>query len=69
MSTVKSATASGNTVTVTFKGTPGYSEWQDYLWKAPVVPQHVWSKLSAAKQIDRGQRPPGRHRPDAARRA
>ena len=51
VSTVKSATASGNTVTVTFNDPPGYSEWQDYLWKAPVVPQHVWSKLSAAKQI------------------
>ena len=51
VSTVKSATASGNTVTVTFNSPPGYSEWQDYLWKAPVVPQHIWSKLSATQQI------------------
>ena len=51
ISTVKSATASGNTVTVTFNNPAGYSEWQDYLWKAPVVPQHVWSKLSAAQQV------------------
>src|SRR5712691_482235 len=51
VSTVKSATANGNTVTVTFGGQPGFSEWQDYLWKAPVVPQHIWSKLSATQQI------------------
>jgi peptide/nickel transport system substrate-binding protein len=51
VATVQSATASGNTVTVTFSGTPGYSEWQDYLWKAPVVPQHIWSKLSPTAQI------------------
>jgi peptide/nickel transport system substrate-binding protein len=49
VATVASATASGNTVTVTFKGTPGYTEWQDYLWKAPVLPQHIWSKLPASQ--------------------
>jgi peptide/nickel transport system substrate-binding protein len=49
VATVAKATASGNTVTVTFKGTPGYTEWQDYLWKAPVLPQHVWSKLPASQ--------------------
>jgi peptide/nickel transport system substrate-binding protein len=51
VATVKSVSASGNTVTVTFSSSPGYSEWQDYLWKAPVVPEHVWSKLSATQQI------------------
>ncbi len=51
VATVANATASGNTVTVTFKGTPGYTEFQDYLWKAPVLPQHVWSKLSSSAQI------------------
>ena len=51
VSTVASATAKGNTVTVTFKGTPGFTSFQAYLWRAPVVPQHVWSKLSAANQI------------------
>lgn len=51
VATVTGATAKGNTVTVTFGSTPGYSEWQDYLWKAPVVPQHIWSKLSPANQI------------------
>jgi peptide/nickel transport system substrate-binding protein len=49
VATVKSATASGNTVTVTFKGTPGYTEFTDYLWKAPVLPQHIWSKIPASK--------------------
>ena len=51
VATVAGAKASGNTVTVTFKGTPGYSAWQAYLWRAPVVPEHIWSKLSAANQI------------------
>ncbi len=49
VATVNTATASGNTVTVTFKGTPGYTEFTDYLWKAPVLPQHIWSKLSASQ--------------------
>jgi peptide/nickel transport system substrate-binding protein len=49
VATVDKATASGNTVTVTFKGTPGYTEFTDYLWKAPVLPQHVWSKIAADK--------------------
>ena len=51
VATVANATASGNTVTVTFKGTPGYTEWQGFLWKAPILPQHIWSKLSASAQI------------------
>ena len=41
VATVASATASGNTVTVTFKGTPGYTEFTDYLWRAPVLPEAV----------------------------
>ena len=49
VATVASATASGNTVTVTFKGTPGYTEFTDYLWRAPVLPQAVWSKLSGSQ--------------------
>jgi peptide/nickel transport system substrate-binding protein len=49
VATVAKAVASGNTVTVTFKGTPGYTEWQDYLWKAPVLPEHIWSKLPASQ--------------------
>jgi peptide/nickel transport system substrate-binding protein len=49
VATVANATASGSTVTVTFKGTPGYPEFEDYLWKAPVLPQHIWSKIAADK--------------------
>jgi peptide/nickel transport system substrate-binding protein len=49
VATVNTATASGSTVTVTFKGTPGYTEFTDYLWKAPVLPQHIWSKLSTTQ--------------------
>jgi peptide/nickel transport system substrate-binding protein len=47
--TVAKATASGNTVTVTFKGTPGYSSFQSYLWRAPVVQQAQWSKVPAGQ--------------------
>ncbi|HEY7265080.1 MAG TPA: ABC transporter substrate-binding protein [Trebonia sp.] len=46
---VAKATASGNTVTVTFKGTPGYSEFQSYLYRAPVISQHQWSKVPAGQ--------------------
>jgi peptide/nickel transport system substrate-binding protein len=49
VATVANATASGNTVTVTFTGTPNYSQWQDYLWRAPVVNQAVWSKVPAGQ--------------------
>jgi peptide/nickel transport system substrate-binding protein len=49
VATVASATASGNTVTVKFKGTPGYTEFTDYLWRAPVLPEAVWSKLPASQ--------------------
>jgi peptide/nickel transport system substrate-binding protein len=49
VATVASAAASGNTVTVTFKGTPGYTEFTDYLWKAPVLPQAIWSKFPASQ--------------------
>jgi peptide/nickel transport system substrate-binding protein len=49
VATVANAVASGSTVTVTFKGTPGYPEFEDYLWKAPVLPQHIWSKIAPDK--------------------
>lgn len=49
VATVAKAVASGNTVTVTFKGTPGYAEFTDYLWKAPVLPEAVWSKIPASQ--------------------
>jgi peptide/nickel transport system substrate-binding protein len=49
VATVDKATASGNTVTVTFKGTPGYTEFTGYLWRAPVLPEHIFSKIPASK--------------------
>ncbi|HEY1824092.1 MAG TPA: ABC transporter substrate-binding protein [Trebonia sp.] len=50
VASVASATASGNTVTVTFKNNqPAYTEFTDYLWKAPVLPQHIWSKVPASQ--------------------
>jgi peptide/nickel transport system substrate-binding protein len=49
VTSVANAVASGNTVTVTFKGTPAYPQFEDYLWKAPVLPEHIWSKLSSSQ--------------------
>ncbi|MGH3293820.1 MAG: ABC transporter substrate-binding protein [Trebonia sp.] len=52
VSSVASATASGNTVTVTFKNNqPAYTEFTDYLWKAPVLPEHIWSKISSSQLV------------------
>jgi peptide/nickel transport system substrate-binding protein len=51
VSTVKNVTASGNTVTVTFGSHPAYTEWQDYLWNAPVLPASVWGAMSPTDQI------------------
>jgi peptide/nickel transport system substrate-binding protein len=51
VASVTGATASGNTVTVSFSSPPAYTAWQDYLWKAPVLPQHIWSKLSSTEQV------------------
>ena len=51
VTTVKSATASGNTVTVDFTSSPAYNSWQDYLWNAPVLPASIWSKMSSTDQM------------------
>jgi peptide/nickel transport system substrate-binding protein len=51
VSTVKSVSANGNTVTVTFGSHPAYTDWQDYLWNAPVLPASVWNAMSATDQI------------------
>jgi peptide/nickel transport system substrate-binding protein len=51
VATVKNAVATGNTVTVTFKGTPGYSEFQAYLYLAPVVDQATWAKVDSSQLI------------------
>jgi len=51
VATVKDAVANGNTVTVTFNGTPGYSEFQAYLYLAPVVDKATWGKVAADQLI------------------
>jgi peptide/nickel transport system substrate-binding protein len=51
VASVKTVTASGNTVTVVFSGAPAYSEFQDYLWEAPVVDQATWSKVPASQLV------------------
>jgi peptide/nickel transport system substrate-binding protein len=45
------ATASGNTVTVAFKSPAPYSAWQNFLWNNAILPQSIWSKMSATEQV------------------
>ena len=44
---LKSTKVAGNTVTFTFRGTPNYHQWDNYLFNVPIVPQHVWKSYSA----------------------
>lgn len=44
---VRSVSATGDQVTVQFSQPVGYAQWQRFLWHAPVLPQAVWSKLTA----------------------
>jgi peptide/nickel transport system substrate-binding protein len=37
-----SVKAKGDRVIFTFKGTPSYQEWDNYLYMTPIVPEHVW---------------------------
>jgi len=47
---VDKATASGNTVTVTFKGTPAYAAWDSYLWKAAMTAARLgWPRSHPAR--------------------
>lgn len=39
---LKSVRAVGNNVRFTFRGTPNYQEWDNYLFNVPIVPEHVW---------------------------
>lgn len=48
---VKSATAQGNSVTVTFARPVDYPEWEQFLFQAPVVPQAIWSKMTPAGRL------------------
>ena len=52
VASVAKATASGNTVTVTFTNNqPGYTEFTDFLWKAPILPQHIWKSVPVSQLI------------------
>jgi peptide/nickel transport system substrate-binding protein len=48
---VKSVSVSGLTVTVHFGSPPPYTDWQDFLWQAPILPASVWSKMSSTNQM------------------
>lgn len=51
VSTVKSVSVAGDTVTVHFTSHPGYSSWLYYLWNAPVLNASIWSKMSSTDQL------------------
>ena len=48
---IKSVEASGNTVTVTFDGTPKYQEWQNQIWNIPMSKPSVWKGHENAKDL------------------
>lgn len=50
VASVTAATAAGNSVTVSFKSPPGYAQWQEYLWHAPVLPKSIWGHLPAGER-------------------
>jgi peptide/nickel transport system substrate-binding protein len=45
VTSVKSATATGGAVTVTFRAPVNYAQWEDFLWHAPVLPEATWSHM------------------------
>jgi peptide/nickel transport system substrate-binding protein len=50
-SSVKSATAVGDAVTVTFNRPVEYAQWQQFLFGAPIVPHSVWSERAPDAQV------------------
>jgi peptide/nickel transport system substrate-binding protein len=40
--------SSGNNVVVTFKGTPAYQEWMQFLYNTPMVPAAIWTQYNTA---------------------
>jgi len=52
VSSVRSVTAAGDTVTVTFSAPVGYPQWQQFLWHAPILPRAVWARRSLPEQTD-----------------
>ena len=76
---VKHIAVKGNRITITFKGTPNYVQWQNLMWNLPMIsPVQAKAITSAAKlttyspSAPIGTGPykacPGRLRPDPARR-
>ncbi len=51
VASVKSATATGSSVTVTFARPVDYAQWQQFLFQAPIVPETVWSKLTPEARV------------------
>jgi peptide/nickel transport system substrate-binding protein len=51
VSGVQSVTASGDVVTVSFSSPVGYAQWQEFLWRAPVLPSAVWSNLASGGEV------------------
>ena len=48
---IKSVAASGNTVTITFDGTPKYQEWQNQIWNIPMGQPAQWKDHATAADI------------------
>jgi len=48
---MSSVTASGSTVTITFKGTPQYQMWQYQLWNIPMIQPAQWAAHANATDI------------------
>jgi peptide/nickel transport system substrate-binding protein len=44
---VQGVTVRGSAVTVRFRAPVGYAPWQEFLWRAPIVPSAEWSRLAA----------------------
>ncbi len=42
--------SNASTAVVTFSS-PEYTQWQNFLWHNPIIPQSVWSKLTPANQV------------------
>ena len=45
---IKPAKAKGNTVTVTFKSTPNYDQWQNLMWNLPMMNPAQYAGITAA---------------------
>ncbi|HXW80495.1 MAG TPA: ABC transporter substrate-binding protein, partial [Acidimicrobiales bacterium] len=51
VTTVKGATANGDTVTVTFLSAVDYAQWEDFLWHSPVLPEATWSHMPSGTWV------------------